>query len=376
MEHVMVIEDNVEVIKKKRGRKKKSEMVDANSAGELFSLEETNVAESAEKIPKKRGRKPKGGKIIMKQPLLQTDACQVANIILHLRCSIDDIERNADNTHQMLSNPLEYVPTAPPNVLAYIPGQIEKLSAYNEPAEPIQHNAYQEIAAHDNLCRSCKNQLTIETLDVNNQSHVGAETVDDEDVDMKTVGTKLKQLKLRLYKNTANDKKSACFWCTYEYDNPPCYIPKSQLGDDISGYGSFCRPECAAAYLMKENIDDSAKFERYQLLNKFYGKVCDYKNNIKPAPDPHFLLDKFYGNMTIQEFRKLLGTDHMLLVVEKPMTRILPELHDDADESSNKLYGNASGQSKQTGVYKVKRQSEKTEGPTKTRIMKESFGFA
>lgn len=177
-----------------------------------------------------------------------------------------------------------------------------------------------------------------------------------------------------MYKNTGVDKKSACFWCTYDYDNPPCYIPKHQHGDELIGYGSFCRPECAVAYLMKENIDDSAKFERYQLLNKFYGKVYNYMKNIKPSPDPHFLLDKFYGNMSIQEYRKLLGTDHMLLVVEKPMTRILPELHDDIDDSANKLYGN--NQNAQTGVYKVKRQSEKQAGPTKSNIMKEKFGLA
>ena len=34
------------------------------------------------------------------------------------------------------------------------------------------------------------------------------------------------------------------------------YIPKYDMDQEIFGYGSFCRPECAAAYLMKENIDD------------------------------------------------------------------------------------------------------------------------
>ena len=63
-------------------------------------------------------------------------------------------------------------------------------------------------------------------------------------------------------------------------------------------------------------------------------KIYDYKNNIRPAPDPHFLLDKFYGNLSIQEYRKLLKTQHMLLVIDKPMTRMLPELHDDNDETA------------------------------------------
>ena len=139
-----------------------------------------------------------------------------------------------------------------------------------------------------------------------------------------------------------------------------------------AGYGSFCRPECAVAHLMKENIDDSAKFERYQLLNRIYGKVYKYERNIRPAPNPYFLLDKFYGNLTIQEYRKLLKSEHMLLIIEKPLTRILPELHEDTDE--NEQHVNRLNNNKSSG-YKVKRASEKQKGPTKNEIMKENFGF-
>lgn len=368
----------VDAVKKRRGRRKKTDIVDNESndpsnTNIIFSIEDPAVAEQ---LPKKRGRKPKGGKIISKLPIQTTSNNQIANIILHLRCSISDLERHSTNNENTLVDPLEYVPIAPPTVSAYLPGQIEKLSIYNDTSEPtttLSAHIENTLTTHT-ICSVCKNNFS---SDVQNTSVVN-NTINNNDpddgVDVKELGNKLKQLKIRLYKNTGVDKKSACFWCTYDYDNPPCYIPKHQHGDELIGYGSFCRPECAVAYLMKENIDDSAKFERYQLLNKFYGKVYNYMKNIKPSPDPHFLLDKFYGNMSIQEYRKLLGTDHMLLVVEKPMTRILPELHDDIDDSANKLYGN--NQNAQTGVYKVKRQSEKQAGPTKSNIMKEKFGLA
>ena len=67
----------------------------------------------------------------------------------------------------------------------------------------------------------------------------------------------------------------------------------------------------------------------------------------------------------------------MLLIVEKPMTRILPELHDDVEDLGANIYGGRSIQpnNNNTGVYKVKRQSEKQKGPSKTDIMKENFGF-
>ena len=193
---------------------------------------------------------------------------------------------------------------------------------------------------------------------------------------IKDINAKLKRLKIHLYKNHNYEKKSACFWCTYDYDNPTCYIPKYEMDDKIYGYGSFCRPECAVAYLMKENIDDSMKFERYHLLNQIYSKVYDFKKNIKPAPNPYYLLEKFYGNLTIQEYRKLLKTEHMLLVIEKPLTRILPELHEDNEDILLNTY--ASGNSNHTvpnntGVYKVKRSSDKAAGPSKSSIIKDIF---
>lgn len=63
----------------------------------------------------------------------------------------------------------------------------------------------------------------------------------------------------------------------------------------------------------------------------------------------------------------------MLMIIEKPMTRILPELHEDNDGLNN-VNGN-NQQNGKTGVYRVKRQSEKQKGPTKNEIMKEKFGF-
>jgi hypothetical protein len=111
-------------------------------------------------------------------------------------------------------------------------------------------------------------------------------------------------------------------------------------------------------------------------LNQIYSKVYECKKNIKPAPDPHFLLEKFYGNLTIQEYRKLLRTEHLLLVIDKPLTRILPELHEDTDDFIMGIYGGSKGNSTQAGgVYKVKRQSEKQQGPTKNSIMRNKFGL-
>jgi hypothetical protein len=332
------------VEKKKRGRRRKEEIP-------LDTL--TTTIEL-----KKRGRKPKGGKLTTKQAVYEDNNSTIINVILHLKCSMSDLGEYNTNIH----NELTYNPKIPPEIQTYNGDEIRgNFSEYEHKTKTDTDVAYND---RNSVCQLCNKK------DESN--------VDENDVNMKDVNTKLKQLKINLYRNTLQDKKSACFWCTYDFDNPPCYIPKYEMDDRIYGYGSFCRPECAVAHLMKENLDDSMKFERYHLLNQIYSKVYDFKKNIKPAPDPHYILDKFFGNLSIQEYRKLLKTEHLLMVIDKPMTRVLPELFEDNDNFILGIYGdsNNASQSNATTMYKVKRQSEKQPGPSKNSIMRDKFGLS
>jgi hypothetical protein len=179
----------------------------------------------------------------------------------------------------------------------------------------------------------------------------------------------LKQLEHNLHINNVNNKQSACFWCTCDFDNPPIYVPKHFINGTYHVYGCFCSPECAVAHLMNETIDSSAKFERYHLLNHIYSKIYDYKKNIKPAPNPYYMLEKFYGNLSIQEYRALLRNERLFLIVDKPLTRILPELHEDNDEFilNNKIIA--------SNNYQLKSRMQKKK-PSKGLIMNEKFGLA
>ena len=352
------MESPIDEQKKKRGRKKKSE------------LQAIEVVEESS-TPKKRGRKPKGGKLLTKDDVEQNDKNIITNIILHLKCSMDDLLHHATNMSSQVHDPLIYNPIAPPTVVNY---NIDH--EYYTPYSTTQHNtdSTQHMFVNNNnnnnnICGRCKQNMN-DNPNIDNDN----DNDNDNDVNMKDITEKLKEIKLQLYRADYPDKKVACFWCTYEYDNPTCLIPKYDMDNIIYGYGSFCRPECGAAYLMKENIDDSVKFERYHLLNQIYGKVYNYKNNIKPAPNPHYLLDKYYGNLSIQEYRKLLKSEHMLLVIDKPMTRILPELHEETESFMNN-YNKQPMAANSTRVYKVKRQSEKKKGQSKTDILKETFGL-
>ena len=69
-------------VPKKRGRKPK------------VNVENQESSQTELKVPKKRGRKPKGGKIINIVDSQQGIRVPIPNIILHLKCSLSDLETN------------------------------------------------------------------------------------------------------------------------------------------------------------------------------------------------------------------------------------------------------------------------------------------
>jgi hypothetical protein len=403
------------------------------------------LASNQKKVPTKKSTSKKGkngklstGLLSISSTTDERTTVQIANIILHLKCSMSDVQSYNEEIHKQMMNPLIYNPSVPPDIMTYHqPKNYSELNQFATISTPDQEDyAYKESKdcrknrnmidnflqnkqeRDDLMYRDKENEYgdmetkenqddanpvryvdrslegfgrdvgnVVETSELNwlsfdlDANDKEFHDMNHKDTSMKDIYTKLKKLKISLFKNLAfMDKKSACFWCTYDFDNPECYIPRYEMDGSIHGYGSFCRPECAAAYLMKENLDDSTKFERYHLLNHIYSKIYDYKKNIKPAPNPYYMLDKFYGNLSIQEYRKLLKSDHLLLTIDKPLTRILPELHEDNEEFLTNIYGvqpqtNVGSSITKHGNFKVRRQSDKPTGPTKSNIIKEHFGI-
>jgi hypothetical protein len=265
------------------------------------------------KIPKKRGRKPKGGKIISKLPTHIQEPKIKQNIILHLKCHTNELNKN-----KFLDN-INYTP------------KIENVESF----DILKTNT--KFKTNDLNYDILNNTEPAEPIKDNIDNTPTHETTEN-----KLIWDKLKQLEANLNTNNISDEKSACFWCTYNFDNPANYIPKYQIDESYYVYGCFCSPECAVSYLMNENLDSSTKFERLHLLNNIYAKIYNYTDNIKPAPNPYYLLDKYYGNLTINEYRKLLKNDQLLLVVDKPLTRTLPELYEDNTDTLNNTITNTS----------------------------------
>ena len=181
----------------------------------------------------------------------------------------------------------------------------------------------------------------------NSYNYLNNDAEDDDDDDdagsndnnLKDIWKKLHHLKLCFHKSDvfqnigAGTRRSCCFWDTCEFDTPPVYLPKCIAPNGgYNVYGCFCSPECALAYLMNEGVDTSVKFERCQMLNSMYGKLLNYEKSIKPAPNAQYILNKFYGNLSIQEYRKLFKSEQIVYVVNKPLTHILPEMYEDNND--------------------------------------------
>lgn len=373
------LEEGVKSVKPKRGRKSKKDIEAAAAAAAAAIKENTSISINIEEKAnanldsnenentilfshtedetndentlikpgaKKRGRKPKGGKIIQQITPATIVKEEKPNIILHLKCSIKDLQ-----TQSMFDSSLEpFHFSNSKNELNY-----DLLGDNN--LHNTNHNVYNE----PKLTTIINN-----TFEESNTYDYESET--EKEVESKQVWKKLKQLEHNLHINNINDKKSACFWCTYEFDNPPIYIPKHYIKDSYQVYGCFCSPECAVAHLMEENIDSSTKFERYHLLNHIYAKVYDYKKNIKPAPNAYYMLDKYYGNLSIQEYRSLLRNERFFLIVDKPLTRILPELHEDNEDHiiNNKIIP--------SNNFHIKKKLQR-KPQSKNNILNEKFGM-
>lgn len=304
-----------------------------------------DVAAVAVATHKKRGRKPKGGKVI--QQLIHESASinNAPNIILHLKCSVHDLAASMSDSSVKPGDIVSF------NALETKGADLNE--SYHCPTENAGNGAANNfIIYHAPTSRKPKTDELIATNSYNHLNHDGDYDNDDDDDDddggdnlrsndknLKDIWKKLNHLKLCFHKSDvfqnigSGTRRSCCFWDTCEFDTPPIYIPRcitSNGGHSV--YGCFCSPECALAYLMNEGVDTSVKFERCQMLNAMYGRALNYEKSIKPAPNPQYILNKFYGNLSIQEYRKLFKSEQIIYVVNKPLTHVLPEIYEDNND--------------------------------------------
>jgi len=94
-----------------------------------------------------------------------------------------------------------------------------------------------------------------------------------------------------------------CFWCCHSFSSEVCYLPIYLKDEEYVVYGTFCSPECCAAYNFNDTVQFGNPSERYSLLHSLY--YDQYKGKkIQLAPS-RLSLQIFGGKLSIEDFRKL-----------------------------------------------------------------------
>jgi len=87
---------------------------------------------------------------------------------------------------------------------------------------------YEVINKKQNITYSTNYNID-NNIDLNNDKNTSDNT--------KSIHEKIEALSYNLHTNNVCDKKSACFWCTYDFDNTPIYIPKYELYTETDSSG-------------------------------------------------------------------------------------------------------------------------------------------
>lgn len=124
----------------------------------------------------------------------------------------------------------------------------------------------------------------------------------------------------------------ACWWCTYNFDNVPCFLPEKYMDNTFHVFGCFCSYNCAAAYNI--DIDDYRVADRFALLKKLYFCIFKQADEIYIAP-PRLILIKFGGKLTIKNYREnsIKNTKEYRLLMP-PLKTIVPVIEESFTDNS------------------------------------------
>jgi hypothetical protein len=215
-------------------------------------------------------------------------------LIAHLQISTSEV--------QFHENPLYYDPNPP--------GQPEP---YDAQADDMFGKHNEELDA---------SQLALEKQ-VETPKEVPSDSKQTVGLDAFTKSELMVQYKeLKSTKKIPEKTEIACFWCVHTFSWQPCIIPEREEKGTYRVYGNFCCPNCAMAYLLKENLDTHVRWERISLLHRIYGKLYS-SGRIFPSPAIE-TLSLFGGPASIDTYRATIAASKIRVDLQlPPMVSIL-----------------------------------------------------
>ena len=287
--------------------------------------------EEQPKVPKKRGRKPKNMDTGVGKHKKSVITEENEQIILHLPIRTTDLD-NDDGTET--KNDVKESETEMKSI--FEDKNITKKK--NKKVVEVENEAEEETSIDsdeiDSSCQSCvklKSKIKLLKMKQRNLSKIIAENKSYEKerkvvkLDINLIDNTTKQLK------TFDKTNIACWWCTYNFDCMPFFIPDSYDANTnaYNVFGCFCSVNCALAYNVKMN--DYKIWDRHNLIVMLYKTIFgkEEKVELSPAP-PKECLERYGGYMTIEKFRENsinLTKEYRLLI--PPMSSIMSYIEED-----------------------------------------------
>lgn len=303
LDETLAINQIVDIIKKKRGRKPKNLLNNSNiqSLTEVNDDNVDNTDNLETNVIKKRGRKS-NTKIINITPEVNMDV--LTTLIAHLPLKMSDITKVTQNpivsnfniNNNKINDNLEFKGIKEKDN-EYKSELISSYVELNDENEICNNTLY-----HSKNCIKCSTlELKIEKLEmeikklksgiINNTS---------------TFNKKLYESKVQFIDKNTNEwtEKTdiCCWWCCHQFDNVPLGIPEFINKDTYYLFGCFCSFNCMLAY--NTDINDYKIWDRQSNIYQMKNKIdVDNKIMIQNAP-PRQTLNLFGGPLTITEYRQ------------------------------------------------------------------------
>jgi hypothetical protein len=332
----MTLIDELNVGKKKRGRKPKS----------LLS----NEIEEQKKI-KKRGRKPKN------KFNIDTNVTDYMNLsinnqnhIIKIPISCLDIPELTNDMPDAFNNPVDL------NNLEYTEADCDFYNSYKEfeqsirqlvsnyfkdhkkvseyvrimksIVEDIENNNDNIIFNENELIPNDKNNFTLlDNILAAEKNNINNDYYDNkkQEIFNELNNDNLTQIEILINKKYRHTKQISllndichnvnsskwientnclCFWCCHNFDNIPWGIPLKYEDGEFTLTGIYCSPNCAMADLINTEKNTNTLWEKLVLLNLLHHKIYETDENIVPAPNK-ICLKAFGGPFDINEYRYL-----------------------------------------------------------------------
>jgi hypothetical protein len=263
-------------------------------------------------VQKKRGRPRKNLVDKIQKPI---DIKKITNIsvereiILHLPIGIG--KKLASDSDKNVFTRCEDTEDCKDAILTLTDGSVES----EETTDSNVKELLDEIGEKDKIIRKLKDELLEFKSNTNENSFTATK-------DNKYVIVNLKLVDNKSGQTIICDKTNiACWWCTYNFDSLPFFIPEKHYDGIYYVFGCFCGPSCASAYNL--NMNDYRMNDRHSLIKKMYNLITGTECNVGISP-PRELLEKFGGPMNISVFRKnnIVNTKEYKLLMP-PMVPII-----------------------------------------------------